>query len=999
MATKRKTTKSPQKRSNSAPKPVSKSELDRRWSILMFGIGVLLIILTLIEGESVWAWIRQNMLFGALGAATWMVGPLLTYWAGRIALEKPIFASVIKGVVSLVVLSSAALVFSGEDLQGLTFAEVLSTAHASGYENVLGSGLLGLLLGGTLMALTGVVVSRILTILIIVIVIMVVTAVTPGDIFRFLRSLGEKWSQRFEEVEEDFEDEVEETSKAYAQRRKTQQVSQEAPWQEENRPNVQKRRVVDIPLQGEKVNANMDTAPKSNKNIDMPLGDAPSLFDSEMFRDKRVDIPLEPFPIKSTQNTTRQAEIGAGGTFGTPDAKKEAPTQAVKQANTEPEYGLGDDFMPIVTFGPGSIVESAPLPTQKDVLLFGNDDPYVHLGGAESKLPAGNLLDVEYVAEKEPPKVKNLFESESPQQELSGREMESERQQPVSNLDAAQVTDAVKTVIETGYTSEENTAVINEDAQTNPNIQEDSQQQDGLDKLLDKAAEVKSDVATYGQDMRGTGAEIIPYAYPPSKLFDSPPQENIVGARDEMKNTADLLVSTLQSFGVETRILDVSRGPSVTRYEIQPQAGVKISRITNLSDDIALNLAAAGVRIEAPIPGKPAVGIEVPNRVKSSVPIRSLLESNTFVGSSSPLSIALGKNIAGEVVVADLTKMPHLLIAGSTGSGKSVCVNSIIMSFLYTSSPEEVRLILIDPKVVELAEYNGIPHLLIPVVTEPKQAAKALGYAVSEMEKRYRTFAEYGVRDINSFNKMAKRSTEVEPIPHIAIVIDELADLMMVASKDVENFICRIAQKARAAGMHLIVATQRPSVDVITGLIKSNIPSRIAFAVSSQIDSRTILDGAGAEKLLGMGDMLFMPIGANKPVRVQGTFVKDKEITRVLNYIKDHATAAYDDDVLAEMDKVALTGSAKDADGDGTLNAAELVKDETFVAAVELAMDAGEISTSGLQRRLRLGYARAGRLVDQMEQLGIVSEPNGSKPRQVQISRETWQEMVMNYTK
>ncbi len=990
MATKRKTTKSPQKRSSPAPKPVVESELDRRWSILMFGIGVLLIILTLIEGESVWAWIRQNMLFGALGAAAWAVGPLLTYWAGRIALEKPIFASVIKGVVALVVLSGAALVFSGEDLQGLTFTEVLGTAHVSGYENVLGSGLLGLLLGGTLMGLTGVVVSRILMILIMVIVIMVITSVTPGDIFRFLRGLGEKWSQRFEEVEEDFEEEVEETSRAYAQRRKMPQVTQETLWQEENKANVQNRRAVDIPLQGEDIRAN--TAPKGKKNIDMPLGDAPSLFESDMFRDKRVDIALEPFPIKSTQNTVMQQEVGAGGTFGAPDAKKETPTQAAEQTKTETEYGVGDDFMPIVTFGPGSIVEPTPQPTQKDVLLFGNDDPYVHLGGAESKLPPGSLLDVEYVAEEKPHKAQNLFEDESAQHEVVPSKEENAAEQTASALDVSQVTDTVKTAIEAGYIAEE-------DTQIKPNVQEDSQQQDGLDKLLDKAAEVKSDVATYGQDMRGTGTEIIPYAYPPSKLFDSPPQENIVGARDEMKNTADLLVSTLQSFGVETRILDVSRGPSVTRYEIQPQAGVKISRITNLSDDIALNLAAAGVRIEAPIPGKPAVGIEVPNRVKSSVPIRSLLESNTFAGSSSPLSIALGKNIAGEVVVADLTKMPHLLIAGSTGSGKSVCVNSIIMSFLYTSSPEEVRLILIDPKVVELAEYNGIPHLLIPVVTEPKQAAKALGYAVSEMEKRYRTFAEYGVRDINSFNKMAKRSTEVEPIPHIAIVIDELADLMMVASKDVENFICRIAQKARAAGMHLIVATQRPSVDVITGLIKSNIPSRIAFAVSSQIDSRTILDGAGAEKLLGMGDMLFMPIGANKPVRVQGTFVKDKEITRVLNYIKDHAAASYDDDVLAEMDKVTLTGSAKDADGDGTLDTAELLKDETFVAAVELAMDAGEISTSGLQRRLRLGYARAGRLVDQMEQLGIVSEPNGSKPRQVQISRETWQEMVINHTK
>lgn len=485
------------------------------------------------------------------------------------------------------------------------------------------------------------------------------------------------------------------------------------------------------------------------------------------------------------------------------------------------------------------------------------------------------------------------------------------------------------------------------------------------------------------------------YERPAIELFGKLPKVDNAGAQEEMHKTADLLVSTLDSFGVPTRILDVTRGPSVTRYEIQPQAGVKISRITNLADDIALNLAAAGVRIEAPIPGKAAVGIEVPNKNKSSVPLRSILESQAFAEAQTPVPIALGKDIAGDCVVADLSKMPHLLIAGSTGSGKSVCVNATIMSFLYKSSPEDLRMILIDPKVVELAEYNGIPHLLIPVVTEPRQAAKALGYAVSMMEQRYHLFAENGVRDIRSYNKLAARSRgEVDKMPHIAIIIDELADLMMAAGKDVENYICRIAQKARAAGMHLIVATQRPSVDVITGLIKANIPSRIAFAVSSQVDSRTILDGAGAEKLLGMGDMLFMPVGANKSQRVQGSFVTDSQISEVLRHVKKQNDSQYDDSVLEGMDKIQLSGAA--AAGDDEESDGSLLQDETFVNAVEMALESGNISTSLLQRRLRLGYARAGRLVDEMERMHIISGPNGSKPREVLITRQQWQEMSMN---
>ena len=487
---------------------------------------------------------------------------------------------------------------------------------------------------------------------------------------------------------------------------------------------------------------------------------------------------------------------------------------------------------------------------------------------------------------------------------------------------------------------------------------------------------------------------VEPYCYPSLNLFNATRPDDEAGAAREMKKNADILVNTLDSFGVKTTMLDICRGPSVTRYELQPQAGIKVSRITSLADDIALNLATAGVRIEAPIPGKPAVGIEVPNKIRSTVNIRAVFESQNYINMRSPLTMALGKDIAGAAQVADLCKMPHLLIAGSTGSGKSVCVNSIIISFLFRSSPEDVKLILIDPKVVELAEYNGIPHLLMPVVTEPRKAAGALGASVAEMERRYKLFAENNVREIKAYNKLAAQ-TGLEHLPYIAIVIDELADLMMVAGKEVEDYICRIAQKARAAGIHLIVATQRPSVDVITGLIKANIPSRIAFAVSSQIDSRTILDASGAEKPLGNGDMLFLPVGASKPVRVQGTFVTDEEIGAVLSFIKSTSSTQYDEEMIAEMERraVAEKGSKKGSDDDGDTGGA---LDPMFEQAVECVIDAGQASTSLLQRRCKLGYARAARIMDQMEQEKIIGPYEGAKPRTVLVSKAQWEERKLN---
>lgn len=477
------------------------------------------------------------------------------------------------------------------------------------------------------------------------------------------------------------------------------------------------------------------------------------------------------------------------------------------------------------------------------------------------------------------------------------------------------------------------------------------------------------------------------YKFPPIDLLKSGATKSAAAEQAELENTANRLVNALKSFGVETRIVDISRGPTVTRYELQPSAGVKISKITGLADDIALNLATAGVRIEAPIPNKAAVGIEVPNKASNVVHIREMIESLSFTGSKSKLTIALGKDIGGNAIVGDISKMPHGLIAGATGSGKSVCINSIIMSILYKARPDEVKLIMVDPKVVELGIYNGIPHLLLPVVTDPRKAAATLSWAVSEMEKRYMMFAASNVRDLEGFNRVAENDPEMKKLPRIVIIVDELADLMMTAPKEVEDSINRIAAKARAAGMHLIIATQRPSVDVVTGVIKANIPSRIAFAVSSQIDSRTILDSAGAEKLLGRGDMLFAPYGANKPSRIQGCFVSDEEVEAVVDFVKGRHNCEYDDSVMEDIEiRATMDKKGKEPASSGGDDAE--AEDPMLSAAIEFVVENGQASTSMLQRRLKLGYARAARLIDMMEERGIVGPYEGAKPRSVLITKE-----------
>ena len=516
-----------------------------------------------------------------------------------------------------------------------------------------------------------------------------------------------------------------------------------------------------------------------------------------------------------------------------------------------------------------------------------------------------------------------------------------------------------------------------------------------------KKAQLQQEVESAAQEVSqaieqelAQGEEV--YRYPPITLLEENHTDNCTEVGAELRSNSRRLADALRSFGVDATAGDVVHGPSVTRYEFTLEQGVKLSKITNLSDDIALALGASGVRV-APVPNKiSVVGIEVPNRTVTAVRIRDVIESREFTRHPSPVAFAVGKDIGGSSIVGNIARLPHVLIAGTTGSGKSVCTNSLIVSILYKSTPDEVRFIMVDPKMVELAPYNGIPHLLIPVVTDPKKAAGALQWAVFEMMKRYKMFSEKGVKDLAGYNALSETDEDVKKLPTVVVVIDELADLMLVAAKEVEESICRVAQMGRAAGMHLVVATQRPSADVITGLMKANIPSRIAFAVASSMESRIILDTPGAEKLVGKGDMLYSPLGDSKPTRVQGCFITPEEIERVVAFVKDTAGEAhYDQDVIEKIQQAVdaksdkSKGAASDAPVDGEDG------DELLPAAVEVVLETGQASVSMLQRRLKLGYSRAARLVDQMEERGYVGPFEGSKPRQLLITREKWQELQM----
>ena len=507
-------------------------------------------------------------------------------------------------------------------------------------------------------------------------------------------------------------------------------------------------------------------------------------------------------------------------------------------------------------------------------------------------------------------------------------------------------------------------------------------------ELFQKQEEVKEDKSKEVLTLEHTlTVEDQNYEFPPIEFLNEG-KSTAKNSKKAITDTASKLQRTLHSFGVAAKVENVSVGPTITRYELKPAEGVRVSKIANLADDIALNLAAESIRIEAPIPGKQAVGIEIPNKEKNMVVLRDIIADEKFQNAKSKLSFAVGKDVAGDVIVTDIAKMPHVLIAGSTGSGKSVCINTLITSIIYKAKPSEVKLVMVDPKVVELSVYNGIPHLLIPVVTDPKKAAGALAWAVQEMVNRYHLFAEKNVRDISGYNEALEEEGIGEKLPQIVIIIDELADLMMVAAKDVEDAICRLAQMARAAGMHLVIATQRPSVDVITGVIKANIASRIAFAVTSGVDSRTIIDSIGAEKLLGKGDMLFYPSGTIKPQRVQGAFISDGEVEKIVTFLKNNGGPSYSDDIIEKIEKANSTDQELEADEEDDT-------DEFLMDAIDMAVNMGQISASGLQRRFKIGYTRAGRIIDQMEARGIISGYEGSKPRKTLITEERWQELKM----
>ena len=933
-------------------------------------VGLLLIVLAFVEGDSVWKSAHQ-ILFGLFGCGSFVLGAAVCYLAILYTRGQDLLMQVFKLLLGLIFASGTVIVFSDIPAD-LTAAQMIAACYQNGANAWLGGGVLGTLLGGNLLLLCGRPAANLVMAVLALCASLYIFDITPAECWQWLCNVGGGVHEKGVAV---YEQNAARRAERLAARQAEEEYCAEEPADDYDDSSDEEDVPGGIPVPGW-LSGVFSWGHKVTKEMEGEAEPAP--VDDSLGYEPPAPVEPEPAPaqpapafepVKVTSNHPRAAfDIDLG------------PDTSVSEGGSEP-------IEPIIigpggTFGQNPLRPAprpAPQPIVQDAVETDASDFFAK--AAQPVQPAAaESFDTPVMTPAMP-----TAQPESPAAAVTP-EMPAVPIQPAVPAAPARVS-AENAVAMRGTPDEDGWISI-----TSEPVEEKD-----LNTLV--AAAMEKPAA--GEQAAATApaeepevVETFQYQYPSIELFEKSAEEGDPGAQDELKANAQKLVDTLESFGVRTRVLDISRGPSVTRYELQPMAGVKISRITSLADDIALNLAVADVRMEAPIPGKPAVGIEVPNHKKTPVFIRSVFESQAFLRMTSPLGVALGKDIAGVAQVADLCKMPHLLIAGSTGSGKSVCVNSIIISILFRSSPEDVKLMLIDPKVVELAEYNGIPHLLMPVITEPKKAAGALSSAVQEMERRYHLFAENNVRDIKSFNKLAATDPMLEKMPYIAIIIDELADLMMVVGKDVEDSICRIAQKARAAGMHLIVATQRPSVDVITGLIKANIPSRIAFAVSSQVDSRTILDGAGAEKLLGQGDMLFMPVGAPKPVRIQGTFVRDEEISRVLDFIKQSATVQYDEAMIEAMEKHAIQDGKKgasSADADE-----ETGSDPMLKQAVEVVIDAGQASTSLLQRRCKLGYARAARIMDEMEQKGIIGPYEGAKPRAVLISRQQWLEMQMN---
>ncbi|MCM1164965.1 MAG: FtsK/SpoIIIE domain-containing protein [Lachnospiraceae bacterium] len=908
-------------------------------SVILLAAGILLTLLALIEGSMGWKALHDVM-HGLFGFAAYAVGPLMIYAAVVISSGKPnntIAFTMFKVTLFVVMLCAAVEIFSVGEVRGESFGEVFVNLYKNGVA-FSGGGVFAIILGVPLLFLGRFGATLIIILAVLVCVLLIVNIPLPELFERiggFFRNVGENVAERNERRRE-------EAAIANEEYRRIQQEKQLKRQQEEQLRREQRRRA--------------ELAERENER-ERKLADMRDVVNSVGKPSDEPESPRSAFEMPEPMSPKRERNIKL------PEREQAAELiREQKQDSRDYQQALKkymEKRHPIMR---------DPEPPAPDKFEDGDAD----------LVPIIDALD-KLNAEKGPARVSKIVDA--PKNEITDSDKltaeTSETFGDISDVDEAELPFDLDDI-------------INENRELEGNS--------GFVEPPSPKAEQPVEIAPFGSEPFKTAERQVTlsevYTLPPMNLLN--PVKKPVQQADidvEIRRNADKLVETLKSFGVQTTYLGASRGPSVTRYELQPAPGVKISKISNLADDVALNLAVSGVRI-APVPNKAAVGIEIPNKIKDTVFFRELVDTPDFKKSfDKKLETVLGKDISGNSVTCNITKMPHLLIAGTTGSGKSVCVNSLIMSILMKSTPDDVRLIMVDPKQVEFMMYNGIPHLLIPVVTEPKKAAGALAWAVTEMERRYTLFSENNVRNIDGYNDAAKNDDELERMPHIVIFIDELADLMMASPKDVEDSIVRLAQKARAAGMHLVIATQKPTVQVVTGLIKGNIPSRIALLVSSNIDSRVILDASGAEKLLGNGDMLYMPVGVQKPIRLQGCYVSDDEVERVAEFITQTFRAEYDEGIMAEIERQAEIVSSNDKssapdndaeDGDD--------RDDKLDDAIEFVVTAGQASTSALQRHLKLGYGRAARIIDTMEKMGVVGPYEGSKPRQVLMTKQEWYE-------
>lgn len=931
-------------------------------TVIMFAVGIVLTLAAVIpagEGEG-WRGFF-DLMHGLFGYSAFLVGPLLIFVAIRLSAFKEghkLGMDVLKCVGGILLLCAAVQIFSVGAVPGENFGEVIANLFKDGKE-FRGGGVFALFIGGLLLLL-GRLGATILIIILILVCVLLCTGITVADftdrMVKPVRNAKDKAVEHHNRIREENRIAAEEL---HMQQDEIEKIQAEIDAEQQEKRSVAElsRAVFSVSDPEEQEpepiveDTSAHTEPESSEKphiIEVPRPDP--------VKPAEPELPAEPDPAETEQLLEEQHEDSVDYMAEIKDyimQKNRAVLEEAERSEKDPLEDEDAELVPIIDalhrFKEEN-PENAPVSSIEDL-------PENSITSSEeSELP----FDLDDVADE--PETESQPQKDAAAPEASApKAAEPERPENPVKPEIVEVPRPDRPVTPPPAPAPERPAMP-----------------------LKKPAPEElhfSDV----------------YTLPPVNLLN-PVQKKLTQADidNEIDRNSRKLVEALQSFGVQTKLVGVSRGPSVTRYELQPAPGVKISKITGLQDDIALNLASAGVRIEAPIPNKSAVGIEVPNKARDTVFFRELVDTTEFKKSfDKKLETVLGKDISGAMVTCNIAKMPHLLIAGTTGSGKSVCVNSIIMSILMKSTPQDVRLIMVDPKKVEFMMYNGIPHLLIPVVTDPKKAAGALAWAVNEMLNRYKQFSDNNVRDFTGFNELAKDpDSGLMKMSHIVIFIDELADLMMASPKDVEDSIVRLAQMARAAGMHLVIATQRPTVNVVTGLIKANIPSRIALMVASQTDSRVILDVSGAEKLLGNGDMLYMPVGLPKPVRVQGCFVSDKEVERVVEFIKQTFQAEYDELVMEEVERqTEMVASAQDSKSSGNSDSGDIdTSDERLEDAIDFVVESGTCSTSSLQRRLKLGYGRAARLVDIMEEMGIVGPLEGSKPRQVLMTKQEWAE-------